>query len=124
MTAMHLIKHAMEMGDRAMMMLLDDLRSAPMTSPTPRGGNHPTWVLGHIAFVEANVPHVLFGEPNRLAHWAALFAPGSEPTSEPKDYPPFDELLQTYRELRARNLKLLEEIGEGGRDRRTPSPPR
>ena len=76
MKAIDLIKNALAMGDGAMMMLLEDLRNAPMTFPTPRGGNHPLWVLGHITFVEASMPKVLFGEPHPLAHWATLFAAG------------------------------------------------
>ena len=125
MKAIDVLKNALNMGDRGMMMLLDDLRNAPTAAPTPRGGNHPLWVLGHITFVEANVPHVLFGvEPNPLAHWATLFAAGTEPTSDPKAYPSFDEVLSAYQEARAKNLKLLDEIGEAGLDRPTKAPPK
>jgi uncharacterized damage-inducible protein DinB len=124
MKSIDLLKNALSMGDRGMMMLLEDLRNAPMTSPTPRGGNHPLWVLGHITYVEANVPHVLSGEPNPLAHWGPLFAAGAEPTSDPKAYPSFDEVLKAYQDARASNLKLLDEIGEAGLDRPTKSPPK
>jgi hypothetical protein len=124
MTAMDLIRKALEMGDRSMMMLIEDLRSAPLAAPTPRGGNHATWVLGHITFIEASVPSVFFGEPHPLPHWAPLFAPGTEPTSDAKAYPPFEELIKTYRDLRTRNLKLLEEIGETGLDRKTKAAPK
>jgi uncharacterized damage-inducible protein DinB len=124
MKSIDLLKNALTMGDRGMMMLLEDLRSASMTSPTPRGGNHPLWVLGHITLVEANIPHVLTGEPNPLAHWAPLFKAGSEPTSDPKAYPSFDEVLKAYRTAREKNLKLLDEIGEAGLDRPTKSPPK
>ena len=37
---------------------------------------------------------------------------------------PSDEVLGTYRQLRDRNLKLLEEIGESGLDRPTEAPPK
>ena len=124
MTAMDLIKNALTMGDRAMMMLLEDLRNAPMAAPTPRGGNHPLWVLGHIAVVEANVPRVLLGQPNPLAHWKPLFAAGTEPTSDAKAYPSFDDVLKAYRDARTKNLKLLDEIGEAGLDGPTKFPPK
>lgn len=124
MKAIDVLKNALTMGDRGVMMLLEDLRDAPMTSPTPRGGNHPLWVLGHLTFVEANVPHVLSGEPNPLAHWAPLFAAGTEPKPDPKAYPSFDEVLEKYRVARARNLKLLDEIGDAGLDRPTKSQPK
>src|SRR6476469_1787437 len=124
MNAMDTIRMALQVGDHAMMMLLEDMKDAALTQPTPRGGNHPLWVLGHITFIEANVRHILFGEPNPLAHWAPLFAPGSEPTSNASAYPPLDEILGKYREQRARNLNVLEEIGEQGLDRPTKAPPR
>ena len=124
MTSIDLIKNALAMGDGGMMMLLEDLRNAPMTFPTPHGGNHPLWVLGHITFVEASVPKVFFGEPHPLAHWGALFAAGAEPKSDPKVYPSFDEVLKAYKNARAKNLKLLDEIGEAGLDRPTKSPPK
>jgi uncharacterized damage-inducible protein DinB len=118
------IRTALTVSDQAMLQLAEDMRDAPLTSPTPRGGNHPLWVLGHITFIEANVPHVLFGEPNPLAHWAPLFAPGTEPTSDASKYPPFDEILRTYRDFRARNLKTLEQLSEADLDRPTKAPPR
>jgi uncharacterized damage-inducible protein DinB len=124
MKAIDVLKNALTMGDRAMMMLLEDLKNAPMTSPTPRGGNHPLWVMGHITFVEANVPHVLNGEPNPLAHWAPLFAAGAEPKSDPKAYPNFDEVLKAYQAARAKNLKILDEIGDAGLDRPTKTQPK
>jgi uncharacterized damage-inducible protein DinB len=46
-----------------------------------------------------------------------LFAPGTVPKADAAAYPPFDEVLRTYRELRARNLKLLDQVGEAGLDR-------
>ena len=54
---------------------------------------------------------------NPVAHWAPLFAAGTQPTTDAAAYPPFDEVFQTYRDLRARNLKLLDEVGEAGLDR-------
>jgi uncharacterized damage-inducible protein DinB len=123
MKAMDLIKSALEIGDKSMMMLIDDLRNAPMAQPMP-GGNHPMWVLGHITFIEANLPHVLSGEPNPLADWAAKFAPGTQPKTEPSAYPAFDEVIRQYKESREKNLKLLDQIGEAGLDRPTKYPPR
>lgn len=117
MKAIDAIRWAMQMTESWTNRLAADMRDAPLTQPTPRGGNHPLWVLGHLAFIEGAVPHVLFGEPNPVEHWAPLFATGTQPTTDPAAYPPFDEILATYRDLRARNLKMLEEIGEAGLDR-------
>jgi uncharacterized damage-inducible protein DinB len=124
MKAIDAIRTALQVSDDGMMRLVEDMRDSAMTQPTPRGGNHVLWVLGHITFIEGNLSRVILGESNPVDHWAPLFAPGSEPTSDPTAYPPFDEVLSSYKKLRARNLKLLEEIGEAGLDRPTKSPPR
>jgi hypothetical protein len=123
MKAMDVIRNAMQMCERNTMQLIEDMRDAPLTQPTPSGGNHPLWILGHLTLVEGIIPQTLFGEPNPVAHWASLFAPGTEPSSDASKYPPFDELLHTYRDLRTRNLQIFEELGEGGLDRPTKAPP-
>lgn len=123
MKSIELIKVAMQISDQATIGLIEDMRDAPFTQPTATGGNHPMWVLGHIAFIEAGLPSVLYGEPHPLAHWASLFAAGSEPTADPKAYPPFDEVLKVYRESRARNLKLLNQFSETELTRPTKAPP-
>lgn len=124
MKAIDLIRTALAFSDRATTGLIEDMRDAPLTAPTPRGGNHPLWVLGHITFIEASVPKVLFGDKHPLEHWAPFFAPGSEPSSDASRYPPFDEVLGAYRQARARTLKVLDEVGESGLDRPTKSPPK
>ena len=124
MKTMEAIHKALTFSDRATMQLIEDMRDAALTQPTPRGGNHPLWVLGHLTLVEGSVRHTILGEPNPAAKWAPLFAPGTEPTKDASAYPPFDEVMRTYRELRAKNLQLLEELGEAGLDRPTVSPPK
>ncbi|HVT89063.1 MAG TPA: DinB family protein [Tepidisphaeraceae bacterium] len=124
MKAIDLIRNALVMTDMATMMLVDDLRDAPLTSPTVKGGNHPLWVLGHLTYVEGNIPRIIFGEPNPVDKWKHLFAAGTEPQPNGSAYPSYDEILRTYKELRARNLKTLDELGEAGLDRPTKSPPR
>lgn len=124
MKAIDVIRNAMQFSDQATLSLIEDMRDAALTQPTPRGGNHPLWVLGHITLVEGNIPHVILGEPNPVARWAPLFAPGTEPAADAGAYPPLEEILRTYRDLRARNLRLLEEFGDAGLDRKTAAPPK
>src|SRR5687768_2924937 len=113
MQAIELIRWAMQLTDEGTARLVADLRDSPLTPSTP-GGNHAIWLLGHLAFIESDIPRTLFGEPNRMAHWAPLFAPGTTPQADANLYPSFDEVLNTYRDSRKRNLKLLDEIGESG----------
>ena len=127
MQAIELIRWAMQLTDEGTAALVADMRDCPLTPSTPGAkggdGNHPIWLLGHLAFIEGDIPRTLLGEPNRVAHWAELFAPGTQPRADADGYPSFDEVLNTYRDLRKRNLKLLDEIGEAGLDRIPKAPP-
>jgi hypothetical protein len=117
MKAIDLIRWALRMTDGWATWAAEDMRDAPLTQPTSRGGNHPLWTVGHLAVVEGSIPQVLFGEPNPVEHWRPLFGQGTRPTTDAGAYPPFDEVLKTYRDLRAKNLARLEAIGEEGLDR-------
>jgi hypothetical protein len=116
MKAIDLIRWALRMADGLTSRLVEDMRGAPLTQPTPRGGNHPLWVLGHLALVEGAIPQILLGEPNPVEHWRPLFGQGSQPSADPGAYPPFDDVLGTYRDLRAKNLARLDAIGDEGLD--------
>lgn len=117
MKAIDLIRASLKMTDAFTTRLVADMRDAPLTRPTPRGGNHPLWTLGHLAVVEGAVPQIVFGEPNPVERWMPLFGQGTNPTDDAGAYPSFDEVLGTYRDLRAKNLARLDEIGEEGLDR-------
>jgi hypothetical protein len=114
MKAIDLIRWALQTADESTTRLVEDMRDQPLTRPTSRGGNHALWVLGHLAVIEGMIPHTVFGEPHPVRHWWPLFGTGSEPSDDAGAYPPFDEVLTTYRDLRAKNLVRLEEIGEAG----------
>jgi|SRR5436190_20807411 len=116
MKALDLIHWSLEFTEAGLTRLVSDMRDKPLTQPTSVGGNHPIWVLGHLAWVEGAIPAILFGEPNPVEHWKPIFGGGSTPTTNAADYPSFDEVLQTYLDLRAKNIRRLEEIGEAGLD--------
>src|SRR4051812_44941960 len=98
MKAIDVIRSALKGANDLTLQLIEDMKDSPLTQPTPCGGNHPLWVLGHITFVEGNIPRIVFGEPNPVAHWAPLFKPGSEPVTDASKYPPLAEILRTYRD--------------------------
>ena len=121
MTRLELIRWALQLTDDATKRIVQDLRDAPLTQPTPGakggGGNHPLWTLGHLCVIEGGIPRILLGEKSPVEHWEPLFAAGTQPKSDATAYPSFDEVLRTYRDLRRRTLKLLDDIGEAGLDR-------
>ena len=123
MKAIDIIRWALQTSDEGTRNLVSDMRDVALTQPTGQGGNHPLWCLGHMAYIEGMIPKVLFGEPHPLEHWAPLFGTGTSPTADAAVYPSFDEVLAAYTNLRTRNLKLLDEIGEAGLDRVPPNIP-
>ncbi len=116
MTASELIRWSLEFTEAGLCRLVADLRDRPLIQPTSAGGNHPLWVLGHLAFVEGSAMSILFGDPNPVENWGPLFGPGCQPTTNAADYPSFDELLTTYRELRAKNIQRLMTLSEADLD--------
>jgi hypothetical protein len=104
--------------------VIDEMSGAATTFPTPQGGCHPLWVLGHLTIVEGMVPAALFGEPNAAEDWAPYFGEKSEPVADAAAYPPFAEVRARYVQMRERNLRLLEALSESDLDKPTVAPPK
>jgi hypothetical protein len=58
------IKFALSVSNGAVLSVIDEMSDAVTTFPTPNGGCHPLWVLGHLTLVEGSIPAILFGEKN------------------------------------------------------------
>jgi hypothetical protein len=115
MKTIDMIRWSLQLTDGATAKLVEDMRGTPMTRATANG-NHPIWLLGHLAFIEGGLVRIASGDANPLQHWAPLFAPGTQPKDDPSAYPSFDEIFKKFRDLRAANLKRLDEIGDAGLD--------
>jgi len=97
MNTIEFIRAGLEASKFLTLSLIEDMKDAPLTQPTPHGGNHPLWVLGHLAYAEANmVQHIIEGNENPLAGWKDSLGGGSEPVADASVYPSFDELKQKY----------------------------
>ncbi|MEM8679693.1 MAG: DinB family protein [Planctomycetota bacterium] len=107
------IKMSFEMSRNWIMGLAVDMKDSPLTQPTPHGGNHPLWCVGHLAYSEANlVQTVARGKPNPLAEWKKLFDGGTTAETDPNAYPSFDELLQKFDEVRAATMAYLDTLSD------------
>jgi uncharacterized damage-inducible protein DinB len=124
MHAKETIKFALTASNGAVLSVIDRMSDAATTFPTPNGGCHPLWVLGHLTMVEGMIPGVLFGEKNPVAEWQKYFGESSEPVDNAGAYPPFAEVRDKYLELRERNLKLLDSLSEEELDKPTTAPPK
>jgi hypothetical protein len=117
------IQFALSVSDGAVLRVIDQMSDNPTKFPTPNGGCHPLWVLGHLTMVEGMIPAVLFGDENPVAEWQKHFGENSEPVDDAGAYPPFREVRAKYAELRAKNLKVLESLSEADLDKPTKAPP-
>ena len=106
------IKFALTVSNGAVLSVIEEMKDAATTFPTPNGGCHPLWVLGHLTLVEGMIPAAFFAEKNPAAEWQQYFGENSEPVADPSAYPPFAEVREKYRQLREQNLKLLESLSD------------
>jgi len=117
MKTIEFIRMGLNMSAGLALGLIDNMKDQPLTFPTPKGGNHPLWVLGHLAWTEGEIMQVMLGHANPLAHWKPIFGAGSEPTAKASDYPSLDEAKKAFQDLRAQTLKLLDTLTDADLDR-------
>lgn len=111
MNGVQIIFTSLEFGKQCLLELLNDMKDAPLTYPTSKGGNHPLWVLGHITYSEACIiDEIMLGEEHPFPEWKEIFDIGSEPIDDPSHYPAFDEVLHRFEEVRNRTLTILETL--------------
>ena len=124
MKATDLLRTQMTMSKDVTAGLLSSMSDAPLTFPTPQGGNHPTWVAGHLVYAEANlINHMLLGNTNPLLSWKDLFRGGSEPVATENTYPALAELLAKWDEIRIQTLQLLDSLSDEDLDKSSLKPP-
>ena len=118
------IRFSLDLAEDAVLKSLATIDDAPLTFPTGKGGCHPLWVLGHLAFVEGLAYEILAGKQNPAGEWAALFGQDSTATNNVAQYPPLEDVVAKYMQLRRKNLQLLDSLSEIDLDKRTPWQPK
>jgi hypothetical protein len=119
MKSTDLIKDQLESSKLITVALLADMQDAPLTSPTPLGGNHPLWVAGHLAYSEARITNeMMFDKPGPLLDWKEDFRGGSQPSDDASHYSlTIPEALAKWDEIRASTLAILAEFSDDDLDR-------
>ncbi|MBP88859.1 MAG: hypothetical protein CMJ64_19460 [Planctomycetaceae bacterium] len=103
--------------------LIGDMKDAPLTQPTPDGGNHPLWVLGHIVRAESDLlDGFILGQPNRFPELEVAFSMGVTPTTDASQYPSMDELFAKFEEIRGATLAHLDSLSEADLGKPTHAP--
>lgn len=122
MNAVEFIKLSLNSSRGWAMGLITDMKDSPLTQPTPNGGNHPLWVLGHIVRAESDLlDGFILGKPNRFPE-LECFAMGQTPSTNASDYPTMDELLAKSEEIRAATLAHLETLSDDDLDQKSHAP--
>jgi hypothetical protein len=112
MESIDLIRENLERSQDLVLRLIEDMRAHCIVAPTPKGGCHTLWVLGHLAYIESLVTRqFMLGDPNPLADWAELFD-GEDVSQDELDFPSFDGVLAKCREVRRETLALLNTFSE------------
>ena len=123
MNTIEFIKYSLESSTNWAMGLISDMQDAPLTQPSPNGGNHPLWILGHIAYGESNLlDQFVLGKPNRFPELEEQFNMGTKPVADASKYPSMDELMAKFQEVRAATLAHLETLSEADLDQPSHAP--
>lgn len=124
MQSIELIRNNLTTSRERVLARVEEMREHCLVFPTPNGGCHTLWVLGHLAYIEAQViRRFMLGEENPLAGWEQPFD-GAAVSGDASQYPPFDQVLTTCREVRASTIALLESLSEEDLDRTSANAPR
>jgi len=108
MKGTEVVRKSLDGAKMWLLALVQDVKGTPLAAPTPRGGNHPLWVVGHLALAEATlVSQYILGQGKPYPEWEPLFGTGSQPTPDASKYPPMDKLLAELEKVRARTLEVL-----------------
>ncbi len=120
MKTVEFIRAALGFSAESTLALLDDMRDAPLTFPTPRGGNHPLWILGHLVWSEGDIIQCqMLARPHPAPMLAPLFANNTEPSADASRYPPYDELRRGFDAARSATLRELDALRDEDLDRRS-----
>jgi hypothetical protein len=118
MKTVDFIRISLDASAAGILPLIEDMKDHLLTFPTPNGGNHPLWILGHLAWSEGQViQQVMLGRPNPVGHWASLFGIGSQASAEAALYPSYEEALKAFQDQRAETLKVLDTLNDDDLDR-------
>lgn len=123
MQSIELIRDNLTKSREIVLARVEEMREHCLVFPTPNGGCHTLWVLGHLAYIEALVVRrFMLGEENPLAPWEPVFDSGHV-SRDASLFPPFDQALATCRETRASTLRLVDSLSEDDLDRSSANAP-
>lgn len=113
MSVKSLLQRSIDIGNRMVLPFFDDLRDAPLERTLPDDGLHAHWILGHVLFSEIHMIRVFaMGGTNPCEELVGFFKSGPLPDPAGAGYPPYDELLELFRQERLHTRSVLETLSE------------
>ncbi len=83
MQSIDLIRDNLKKSMDRVLARVEEMREHCAVFPTPKGGGHTIWVLGHLAYIEALVIRgFMLAEPNPLAEWEDPFDGAADMSGE------------------------------------------
>jgi hypothetical protein len=123
MESIDLIRRNLKKSRDRVLARVEEMQDHCVVFPTPSGGCHTLWVLGHLAYVEGLVVRqFMLGESNPLAEWKDIFD-GADVNGDITAYPAFDATLSKCREMRAATVALAESLSEHDLDNKSARAP-
>ena len=123
MNTIDYIRQEMAMSKGWISGLIADIKDAPLTLPTPLGGNHPLWIVGHLAYSESNLLNCyILNKKNPLEKYKDTLGIGTRPVNDASAYPPIEELIEKFEFARADTLAYLDTITEADLDKPSYAP--
>jgi hypothetical protein len=117
MQSIDLIRDNLKKSRDRVLARVEEMRDHCVVFPTPKGGCHTLWVLGHLAYIEALVIRgFMLGEGNPLAEWEEVFD-GADTGGDISQFPPLDQVLAKCREVRESTVALLDSLSEDDLDK-------
>ncbi len=124
MSTIDFIRRGITTSHMLTMGLIDDMESAPLQQPTSNGGNHPLWVLGHLAYSESNIlEHMIKGNENPLIDWKPIFGASSEPTTNLEDYPAWADVRAKAEQVQKNTLAFIDSLTDADLEAPSKNPP-
>ncbi len=118
------IRDNLEKSRKRVLARVEEMQEHCVVFPTPKGGGHTIWVLGHLAYIEGLVIRgFMLGEPNPLAEWEECFD-GADTSEDVSRFPPFEEVLARCRETRKWTVTCLDSLSEEELDKVSANAPK
>jgi DinB family protein len=108
-----ILRQLNEVRDRSEKLLIAFRTPEDWTYQLAPGTNHALWFAGHMAACDNWLIGIIAPEQAKeFEDWYRLFGTGSQPTADPDNYPPAEQVLEAMRDRRKVLLEILNNLSD------------